>query len=108
MGSVTKADEYSKADENGEFCLLMCRALGGHVKYVEALEPDAESLVRACTEGPYDCILGDRKKRGTYREFVFYDTENLYVEYIIRYKREGEVLYTRPPATPHQKAAYFI
>ena len=35
-------------------------------------------MVRACIEGPYDCILGDREKaRGTFREFVFYDSENV-------------------------------
>lgn len=86
--SITKADEYARCNEDGEYAVLLCRALGGRVKYTEEISPDPEYLVRACIEGPFDCILGDREKcRNTYREFVFYDTENLYVEYIIHYKR---------------------
>mmetsp|Transcript_30771 Transcript_30771/g.56845 ORF Transcript_30771/g.56845 Transcript_30771/m.56845 type:complete len:553 (+) Transcript_30771:158-1816(+) len=87
--SITKADEYAKPNEDGEYAVLLCRALGGRVKYTDEIQPNPEELVRCCIEGPYDCILGDREKcRGTYREFVFYDTENLYAEYIIHYKRK--------------------
>ncbi|CAE7198349.1 unnamed protein product, partial [Symbiodinium pilosum] len=86
--SITKADEYAKAAE-GEYAMLLVRALGGRVRYCDEVEPDAEDLTRSCIEGPFDCVLGDRKKcRGTYREFVFFDTENLYPEYIVIYKRE--------------------
>eukprot|EP00931_Biecheleriopsis_adriatica_P119850 TRINITY_DN95026_c0_g1_i1.p1 TRINITY_DN95026_c0_g1~~TRINITY_DN95026_c0_g1_i1.p1 ORF type:complete len:596 (-),score=88.61 TRINITY_DN95026_c0_g1_i1:32-1795(-) len=86
--SITKADEYAK-NTNGEFAVLLVRALGGCVHYTDELEPDAEDLTRSCIEGPYDSVLGDREKcRGTYREFVFFDTENLYPEYILIYRRE--------------------
>jgi len=90
--SITKADEYSKVDDSGvcddERAVLVCRALGGSVRYTDEVEPDAEKLVQDCISGPYDSILGDREKcRKTYREFVFYDTEDVYVEYIIHYKR---------------------
>lgn len=96
--SITKADEYAKPNENGEYAVLLCRALGGRVKYTEEVNPNQEELVRCCIEGPYDCILGDREKcRGTYREFVFYDTENLYAEYIIHYKRIGSLERTSTP-----------
>jgi len=86
--SITKADEYSKPNEQGEHVVLLCKVLGGRVNYTDALAPHPEALVRSCVEGPYDCIMGDRERcRGTYREFVFYDTENLYAEYIIYYRR---------------------
>jgi len=86
--SCTKADEYSKPNSENEFCLLLCRALGGNVRYTAAVTPDPDALVKDCIEGPYECILGDREKcRNTFREFVFYDTENLYAEYIINYRR---------------------
>ncbi|CAK0797273.1 unnamed protein product, partial [Prorocentrum cordatum] len=86
--SCTKADEYSKPNSQDEFCLLLCRALGGNVRYTAAVTPDPDALVKDCIEGPYECILGDREKcRNTFREFVFYDTENLFAEYIINYKR---------------------
>ncbi|CAE7570020.1 PARP12 [Symbiodinium natans] len=86
--SITKADEYAKAAD-GEYAMLLVRALGGRVRYCDEVEPDAEDLTRSCIEGPYDCVLGDRKKcRGTYREFVFFDTENLFPEYIVIYSRQ--------------------
>merc|ERR1712050_441658 len=88
--SVTKADEYSKLE--GEFCcVLLCRVLGGRVRYCDERAPDADALTRDCMEGAYDCIVGDRVKvSGTYREFVIFDTENVYPEFVLRYKR-GEL-----------------
>jgi len=86
--SVTKSDEYCKPNADGEYTMILCRVVGGHSKYTDVLEPDPEDLVQSCIEGPYDCIIGDRRKtRGTYREFVFYDSENVYAEYIIVYRR---------------------
>lgn len=88
--SISKADEYAKPNDAGEYAVLLVRVLGGRVKYTDEETPDAEGLVRSCIEGPFDCILGDREKcRGTYREFVFYDTENIYAEYIIHYTRHN-------------------
>lgn len=86
--SVTKSDEYSRPNAAGEYTMILCRVVGGHAKYTDELEPDPEDLVKSCIEGPYDCIIGDRRKtRGTYREFVIYDSENVYAEYIIHYTR---------------------
>lgn len=86
--SITKADEYAKPNASGEYAVILCRALGGRVNYNDEVEPNAELLTESCLEGPYDCIVGDREKcRGTFREFVFYDTEDLYAEYIIYYRR---------------------
>jgi len=95
--SITKADEYAK-DERGTFTVLLCRVLGGRVRYCDVKAPDPEELTTDCVEGPYDCILGDRQKAsGTYREFVFFDTENLYPEYVLKYQR-GELF--RSPSHP--------
>lgn len=86
--SITKADEYAKPDENGNYAVLFCRVLGGNVLYCDAEEPDPEQLVQNCISGPYDCVLGDREKiRGTYREFVLFDSEDVYAEYVIVYNR---------------------
>eukprot|EP00933_Yihiella_yeosuensis_P024315 TRINITY_DN18853_c0_g3_i1.p1 TRINITY_DN18853_c0_g3~~TRINITY_DN18853_c0_g3_i1.p1 ORF type:complete len:377 (+),score=47.93 TRINITY_DN18853_c0_g3_i1:2-1132(+) len=86
--SITKADEYAKPNKNGFYTVLLCRAIGGNVRYTDEVTPDAEDLVQSCTAGSFDCILGDREKaRKTYREFVFYDSGNLYTEYVIQYKR---------------------
>mmetsp|Transcript_52169 Transcript_52169/g.124319 ORF Transcript_52169/g.124319 Transcript_52169/m.124319 type:complete len:551 (+) Transcript_52169:65-1717(+) len=86
--SITKADEYAKPDENGLYAALLCRVLGGRVRYTADPEPDPEELVNSCIEGPYDCVCGDREVcRGTYREFVLFDSEDVYVEYIVLYRR---------------------
>eukprot|EP00747_Dinoflagellata_sp_TGD_P144543 gnl/TRDRNA2_/TRDRNA2_176505_c3_seq7.p1 gnl/TRDRNA2_/TRDRNA2_176505_c3~~gnl/TRDRNA2_/TRDRNA2_176505_c3_seq7.p1 ORF type:complete len:319 (+),score=33.90 gnl/TRDRNA2_/TRDRNA2_176505_c3_seq7:1788-2744(+) len=87
--SITKADEYAKSNAAGEYTVMLCRVLGGKVYYTDELVPDPEELTNCCIQGPYDCILGDREKcRNTYREFVVYDSENVYAEYVINYRRE--------------------
>lgn len=86
--SVTKSDEYAQPNADGEYAMILCRVVGGHAKYTDEVEPDPEDLVKCCIEGPFDCIIGDRRKtRGTYREFIIYDSENVYAEYVIHYKR---------------------
>lgn len=86
--SITKADEYSHEDGVGCFTVLLCRVLGGRVRYCDTRDVDPDALTKDCVEGPYDCILGDRVKiSNTYREFVVFDTENVYPEYVLRYKR---------------------
>lgn len=86
--SITKADEYAKTDANGNYAVLFCRVLGGNVLYCDSVEPDPEALVTKCISGPYDCVLGDREKcKNTYKEFVLFDSEDVYAEYVIEYKR---------------------
>jgi len=92
--SITKADEYSKV-EDSYHTVLLCRVLGGRVRYCDERTPDPDGLTKDCTEGDFDCILGDRiKTSGTYREFILFDTENVYPEYIVKYTR-GELFKSR-------------
>jgi hypothetical protein len=85
--SITKADEYSRVEGNIN-TVLLCRVLGGRVRYCDEKVPNTKQLTSDCVEGPYDTILGDRvKARNTYREFVAYDSEDVYPEYIVTYKR---------------------
>lgn len=86
--SITKADEYSKPNSNGVYAVLVCRVLGGRVLYNDDVTPDPEELVEQCVSGPYDSVLGDREKcRGTFKEFVLFDTEDVFPEFVIEYKR---------------------
>merc|ERR1712232_34511 len=85
---ITKADEYSKPNSDGHYAVLLCRIIGGNVRYTDEETPDKEDLVYSCLEGPYDCVLGDREKlRGTFKEYVLFDSEDVYPEYIIHYTR---------------------
>lgn len=106
--SITKADEYSKLDKEGLCCTLLCRVAGGKVLYNDETTPDATKLQRAVFSGERDSVLGDREKdRNTFREFVIYDTDQCYAEYILWYRRQYGDKGTRgapaaavPPAAP--------
>jgi len=93
--SCTKADEYAQAEDGGVYCLMLCRVMGGQVRYTDEVEPDAAALERDVLEGPYDCVLGDREKcRGTFKEIVIYESSQAYPEYLVYYKRRYDQLST--------------
>lgn len=86
--SITKADEYSMPGKDGLCCVLVCRVVGGHVLYNDEVQPDAETLQQSVLSGSYNSILGDREKcRNTYKEYVVFDADQVYVEYALFYKR---------------------
>jgi hypothetical protein len=86
--SFTKADEYAQKARDGTCCALICRAVGGAVLYNDEVTPDAQALTDAVTRGQFDSILGDREKcRGTFKEYVLFDADQVYVEYVIYYRR---------------------
>ncbi|CAE7028743.1 unnamed protein product [Symbiodinium natans] len=104
--SITKADEYAKPDDDGLCCVLVCRIAAGTVLYNDEarfaesghalkltvlqaqVTPDADKLQSSCISGEYHSILGDREKcRNTFKEFVIFDADQVYVEYALFYKR---------------------
>ncbi|CAJ1402883.1 unnamed protein product [Effrenium voratum] len=88
--NCTKSDEYTSPLADGVRHLLVCRVALGRVHYTDAKEDaDPRGCEDACLKGKYHSILGDRKKcRGTFREFVVFDEEQTYVNYILTYRRE--------------------
>ena len=67
---------------------MICRVVGGKVKYSDDVDPDPEALMNEVLYGPYDSVLGDREKcRGTYKEFVIYDADQVYPAYVVKYRR---------------------
>lgn len=87
--NATKADEYSHPDAaSGLFTMLLCRATLGRILYTDEVQPDPRVCEDACLRGPYHSVLGDRKVcRGTFREFVVFDDDQVYANYIVHYKR---------------------
>ena len=86
--ACSKSDEYTEANAKGWRPLLLCRVACGMINYNAEVGPDVNKLVKSCTEGTYHCVLGDREKcRGTFREFIVYDNDQAYPEYIIWYSR---------------------
>jgi len=90
----TKSDEYAQDDKDGlyqgQFCLLLCRAVLGQVlQMVDGGEAVHGMVSEAMRSEKYDSVLGDRAVAvGTYREFVIYKAEQAYPEYVILYNRE--------------------
>jgi len=90
----SKSDEYASDDPSGIYAglyaMLLCRVTCGRVQYTDALHPNVDELVHRCTgTSEYDSVLGDREKaRGTYREFIVYNNDQAYPEYVVIYRRE--------------------
>jgi hypothetical protein len=87
--SCTKADEYSKDEQGGYyegiFALLLVRVCLG--KYYHTTTRDNEAGNKVAS-GDFDSTLGDRSASvNTFREFVVYNADQLYPEYIVLYSR---------------------
>lgn len=58
------------------------------VNYNDQKRPDGDELANSCKGGGFHSILGDREKiRGTYREIVLFNENQIYPAYICHYKR---------------------
>lgn len=92
--SCTKADEYA-FDEPGGFydgirALLLCRVCMGKMYYTtkfgnrdEPCEPHEKYKA-----GEFDSVLADlAKHRKTFREFVVFNADQIYPEYVVLYQR---------------------
>lgn len=92
----TKADEYADDDKEGIFsglyAMILCRVMCGNMNYTDEVRPNVQSLVDSIlTSHTHHSVLGDREKcRGTYREFIVFDRDQVYPEYVIIYKRVSE------------------
>jgi hypothetical protein len=88
--SCLKADEYVKPNEKGWFPLILCRVTLGTVNYCDAEDPGElrETLRARSRAGKYHSVLGDREKvRQTFREFVLFDSSQIYPEFIVWYRK---------------------
>lgn len=90
----SKSDEYAADDEDGVyqglFAMLLCRVTCGNMLYSDSVRPDGGALQEQCIRpgAAYHSVLGDREKaRGTYREFIVYDNDQAYPEYVVIYRR---------------------
>lgn len=89
----SKSDEYASAGGGiyeGMFCLLLCRVVLGEVHMLTNAGEQVHGMVKASMEsGAYDSVLGNRQAAvGTYREFVVYQEDQIYPEFVVVYERE--------------------
>jgi len=86
--SSAKSDEYAQSDSRGLSPMLVCRVLLGRIKYTDEAFPSPDRLVQSCVSGESHSVLGDREKcRNTFREFIVYDNDQAYPEFIVWYDR---------------------
>jgi len=84
----TKADEYTRPAANNIRYLLVCRVVLGRLYYTDEQDVDPRACEDKCLRGKFHGVLGDRKKcRGTFREFVVFDEDQVYANYILGYRR---------------------
>jgi hypothetical protein len=89
--AATKSDDYAK-DEDGLRAMLLCRVCCGNSRYNDELTPDSKTLQQELARGTYHSILGEPSKApGAHREFVSFDVDHAYPEYIVLYKRLDNV-----------------
>eukprot|EP00928_Gymnodinium_smaydae_P003416 TRINITY_DN11228_c0_g1_i1.p1 TRINITY_DN11228_c0_g1~~TRINITY_DN11228_c0_g1_i1.p1 ORF type:complete len:860 (-),score=80.19 TRINITY_DN11228_c0_g1_i1:209-2788(-) len=83
--AASKADEYTSNDDEELHVMLLCRVCCGC--YLQTTDGDGH-LDRHLDRSRYDSVLGDREAIvGTYREFVIYDGDQSYPEYLVVYRR---------------------
>lgn len=85
----SKSDEYAQCDEQGQFVVLLCRVVCGEMFRLASRDPSvALTLADALHGDSYDSVLADRETAvGTYREFVIFDDECVYPEYMLLHDR---------------------
>lgn len=87
--SSSKSDEYAREGDDllaGICALLLCRVTCGSL--FRTTQPDETAIQNALRSGEYDAVLGDREASvGTYREFVIYEEDLAYPEYVVLYER---------------------
>eukprot|EP00927_Polykrikos_kofoidii_P086962 TRINITY_DN9897_c0_g1_i2.p1 TRINITY_DN9897_c0_g1~~TRINITY_DN9897_c0_g1_i2.p1 ORF type:complete len:539 (+),score=70.13 TRINITY_DN9897_c0_g1_i2:45-1661(+) len=86
----SKCDEYAREGDSilaGVYALLLCRVTCGNMFRIT--HSDLSQIDQALKTGEYDSVLGDREASvGTYREFVIFDEELVYPEYVVLYERK--------------------
>jgi len=90
----SKSDEYAIDDQEGiykgVYCLLLCRVVLGETLRLTTGGEATHGMIKSAVESAaYDSVLGDREASvGTYREFVVFQEDQVYPEYLILYKRQ--------------------
>lgn len=82
-------DELAAGDVGGLRCMLLCQVTLGRSLFDREVMPDVTQLVDKCVSGTYHSVVTDHAKHwaGAYREIVVYDSEQVYPELLLWYRR---------------------
>ncbi|CEL92888.1 unnamed protein product [Vitrella brassicaformis CCMP3155] len=106
---TTSAATANEADPP-VYSMLLCRVCLGHIFWTPEDRPTPMQLYKLVKGGPHHSVLGDRETaKGTYREFIVYEPDQAYPEYLIRYCRrahpkKSERRKRRPKGKTHKQA----
>ncbi|CAK9091299.1 unnamed protein product [Durusdinium trenchii] len=78
--SVTKSDEYTDPDPTGLRTMILCRCTMGRAVQQEG---GGRECMKVCHAGGFHSVKGRR----AYNEYIVYDENQVYPEYIIWYRR---------------------
>eukprot|EP00434_Breviolum_minutum_P031902 symbB.v1.2.028212.t4/scaffold2925.1/size97224/2 len=78
--SVTKSDEYTDPDPTGLRTMILCRCTMGRAIRQEG---GGRECMKVCQAGGFHSVKGRR----AYNEYIVYDENQVYPEYIIWYRR---------------------
>eukprot|EP00435_Cladocopium_sp_Y103_P015024 s295_g3.t1 len=78
--SVTKSDEYTDPDPTGLRTMILCRCTMGRAVRQEG---GGRECMKVCQAGGFHSVKGRR----AYNEYIVYDENQVYPEYIIWYRR---------------------
>eukprot|EP00927_Polykrikos_kofoidii_P059525 TRINITY_DN54675_c0_g1_i1.p1 TRINITY_DN54675_c0_g1~~TRINITY_DN54675_c0_g1_i1.p1 ORF type:complete len:762 (-),score=124.98 TRINITY_DN54675_c0_g1_i1:175-2460(-) len=101
--SSAKADANAGVDEDGDFAgmyaMILARVALGNVLYTSEAIPDSDALTLACTapNHVHDSVLGDLTDQGEHRQYVVFDGDQVYPEFMIIYQRVEDELSPPPP-----------
>lgn len=91
--SCQKSDEYTRPNERDWYPLLLSRVVCGSAWHCWRKSPfyEMDQFIKACTAGGgFHSVIGDREAaKGTFREFIVFDTDQVYPEYLVWYSKEG-------------------
>lgn len=90
----SKSDEYAEDPEDddsiyqGMYATLICRVVMGTTHVDVDRFPNPNRLTASVQRGQFHSVIGDREKvRGTFREFVVFDSDQVYPEFVVIYRR---------------------
>jgi hypothetical protein len=88
----SKSDQYCTPDTNGEYSIFLCRVLLGrqiHHTPANMSQQRRPPEIPHANSRVYDSVVGkSNASNSAYREFIVYDRNQCYPEFLIKYKRQ--------------------
>lgn len=91
--NAMKSDEYTDLNESQKdlHCFILCRVILGQSLQIKAKPKNPDMLTAIVKQGDfgdYHSVCADREAVvGTYREFIVFENDRVYPEFVVTYRR---------------------